>query len=158
MEYANHPGETQRSEQRRRNGAETPFGISSWCLGNEMDGPWQIGFKTADEYGGIAVEAARAMRMIDPDLELVACGELELRDDDLRRVGRDRAHPHLRSGRLHLAAHLLLRVADHDVRPLSRPAPVDMDQFIDAVVATATRCRARGRHPSTSTSPSTSGT
>jgi alpha-N-arabinofuranosidase len=45
-----------------------------WCLGNEMDGPWQIGHKSALEYGRVAADAARAMRMVDPDLELVACG------------------------------------------------------------------------------------
>jgi alpha-N-arabinofuranosidase len=45
-----------------------------WCLGNEMDGPWQIGHRSADDYGKLAAQTARAMRMIDPDLELVACG------------------------------------------------------------------------------------
>jgi alpha-N-arabinofuranosidase len=45
-----------------------------WCLGNEMDGPWQLGHKTAEEYGRLAAETARAMRQYDPALELVACG------------------------------------------------------------------------------------
>ena len=74
LEYANMPGGTTRSEQRIRNGSPAPHDIRMWCLGNEMDGPWQLGHKTADEYGRIAAETARAMRMLDPDLELVACG------------------------------------------------------------------------------------
>jgi len=74
LEYANHPGGTTLSELRRGHGAPTPYGIRMWCLGNEMDGPWQVGHKTAREYGRIAAETARAMRMVDPKLELVACG------------------------------------------------------------------------------------
>ncbi|WP_159501730.1 alpha-N-arabinofuranosidase [Microbacterium sp. 18062] len=74
LEYANHPGGTARSEQRRANGRDEPFGIRIWCLGNEMDGPWQIGHKTADEYGRLAAETARLMRFHDPSLELVAAG------------------------------------------------------------------------------------
>ncbi|WP_410627361.1 alpha-N-arabinofuranosidase [Amycolatopsis sp. cmx-8-4] len=74
LEYCNHPGGTELSERRRANGADRPFGFRLWCLGNEMDGPWQIGHKTADEYGRLAAETARVMRMIDPDVELVVAG------------------------------------------------------------------------------------
>ncbi|MET7486334.1 alpha-N-arabinofuranosidase [Streptomyces sp. NPDC005538] len=74
QEYANHPAGTALSEQRIAHGDKEPFGINLWCLGNEMDGPWQTGHKTAEEYGRVAAETARAMRQIDPDLELVACG------------------------------------------------------------------------------------
>ncbi len=74
LEYANLAGGTSRSEERIRNGSLAPHDVRMWCLGNEMDGPWQIGHKTADEYGRIAAESARAMRMLDRDLELVACG------------------------------------------------------------------------------------
>jgi alpha-L-arabinofuranosidase len=74
LEYANHPGGTELSERRRRNGRDQPFDITVWCLGNEMDGPWQIGHKTADEYGRIAAESARLMRFIDPRVELVVAG------------------------------------------------------------------------------------
>ena len=74
LEYANHPGGTALSELRASHGSREPYGIKIWCLGNEMDGPWQTGHKTAHEYGRLAAETARAMRMIEPDLELVACG------------------------------------------------------------------------------------
>ena len=74
VEYANHSGGTALSDQRIRNGAKEPFDIKLWCLGNEMDGPWQIGHKTAEEYGRLAQEAAKAMRFIDDSLELVVCG------------------------------------------------------------------------------------
>ena len=74
LEYCNHPEGTELSDLRRANGAKEPHDIKVWCLGNEMDGPWQIGHKTATEYGRVAAEAARAMRRLDPTLELVACG------------------------------------------------------------------------------------
>lgn len=74
LEYANIPSGTAWSDLRRQNGQEDPFRIKMWCLGNEMDGPWQIGHKTAREYARLAHQTARAMRMIDPDLELVVCG------------------------------------------------------------------------------------
>ncbi|MEU9201354.1 alpha-N-arabinofuranosidase [Streptomyces sp. NPDC048332] len=74
QEYANHPAGTALSERRISHGDKDPFGIKLWCLGNEMDGPWQTGHKTAEEYGRIAAETARAMRQVDPSVELVACG------------------------------------------------------------------------------------
>jgi alpha-N-arabinofuranosidase len=74
VEYANHPGGSAWSDLRRKNGAERPFGINLWCLGNEMDGTWQIGQKTAYEYGRLANETAKVMKWVDPSIELVACG------------------------------------------------------------------------------------
>lgn len=74
LEYCNIPGGTELSDLRRRHGYAAPHGIKTWCLGNEMDGPWQMGHKTADEYGRLACETGRLMKMIDPSIELVACG------------------------------------------------------------------------------------
>ena len=74
VEYANHPAGSKFSDMRIANGQKDPFGIKLWCLGNEMDGPWQIGHKTALEYGRTANEAAKLMKWVDPSIELVACG------------------------------------------------------------------------------------
>ena len=74
VEYANHPGGSYWSDLRIRNGAKDPLGIKLWCLGNEMDGPWQICHKDAVEYGKTACEAAKMMKWVDPTIELVACG------------------------------------------------------------------------------------
>ena len=74
VEYCNHPGGSYYSDLRKSHGFEKPHNIKIWCLGNEMDGPWQIGHKTADEYGRIACETAKVMKWIDPSIELVACG------------------------------------------------------------------------------------
>ena len=74
LEYCNLDQGTQLSELRKAHGYEAPHGIRLWCLGNEMDGDWQIGHKTAQEYGRLANETAKVMRDIDPNIELVVCG------------------------------------------------------------------------------------
>ena len=74
VEYANHKSGSKFSDLRIANGRKDPFGIKLWCLGNEMDGSWQMGQKTAFEYGRVANEAAKMMKWVDPSIELVACG------------------------------------------------------------------------------------
>jgi len=74
VEYCNVAKGTRWSELRRKNGIADPYKVTHWCLGNEMDGPWQIGHMTATEYGLKAADAARQMRYVDPALKLVACG------------------------------------------------------------------------------------
>lgn len=74
LEYCNHPSGTRYSDMRIAHGVKEPHKVKLWCLGNEMDGPWQIGHKTMDEYGRVAEETAKAMKLIDPAIELVACG------------------------------------------------------------------------------------
>jgi alpha-N-arabinofuranosidase len=74
VEYCNHPGGTYWSDLRAAHGFREPHNIRTWCLGNEMDGAWQIGHKTAEEYGRLACETAKVMKWVDPKIELVACG------------------------------------------------------------------------------------
>jgi len=74
VEYCNLEQGTQWSELRRKHGYREPYQVKHWCLGNEMDGPWQIGHMTATEYGMKAQDAARQMRAVDPSVELIACG------------------------------------------------------------------------------------
>lgn len=74
LEYCNFPGGTYWSDLRISNGYRNPHGIKVWNLGNEMDGSWQIGRKTSDEYGRLASETAKAMRLVDSSIELAVCG------------------------------------------------------------------------------------
>ena len=74
LEYCNGSMHTYWAGKRRENGHDAPYNVKLWCLGNEMDGPWQICAKTPTEYGRIACETAKLMKMLDPDIELVACG------------------------------------------------------------------------------------
>lgn len=74
VEYCNAPVGTKYADMRASNGHRDPYNVKYWCVGNEMDGPWQIGHLEADEYGKKAREAAKMMRMHDPSIELVLCG------------------------------------------------------------------------------------
>ncbi|MFR2168714.1 MAG: alpha-N-arabinofuranosidase [Coprococcus sp.] len=78
VEYCNSDTDTYYAQMRKANGFDKPFGIKLWCLGNEMDGPWQICSKTPYEYGRIACETAKLMKWTDPSIELVACGSAHI--------------------------------------------------------------------------------
>jgi alpha-N-arabinofuranosidase len=74
IEYCNFAKGTKWSDLRRSHGYEQPHKVKYWCLGNEMDGPWQMGRLTAREYGRKARDIAQQARIIDPDVQLIACG------------------------------------------------------------------------------------
>ena len=74
VEYVNGPTGSYWGDLRKKNGRADPFDVKLWCLGNEMDGPWQVGHKTAVEYGRLASETAKTLRAFDKSLELIVCG------------------------------------------------------------------------------------
>ncbi|MFV0360068.1 alpha-N-arabinofuranosidase [Tropicimonas sp.] len=74
VEYCNFPSGTYWSDLRRNHGVEKPYGVNMWCLGNEMDGPWQIGHKEAKEYGRLADETSKAVKAFGRDIETIVCG------------------------------------------------------------------------------------
>ena len=144
LEYANHTGGTYWSDRRIANGAADPFDVKLWCLGNEMDGPWQVGHKTAAEYGRLANETGKAMRLIDGDIELVACGSS---NSAMPTFGAWEAEvlEHCYDTVDYISLHAYYE--EHDEDPLTFLASaVNMDDFIESVVATADAVRARGRH------------
>ncbi|PZF60022.1 alpha-L-arabinofuranosidase [Curtobacterium sp. MCBD17_013] len=140
LEYTNVPGGTTRSEERKANGRERPFDVRMWCLGNEMDGPWQVGHRNAVDYGKLASRTAKAMRQIDPDIDLVACGSsgrgmptfgawerevLEQTYDDVD----------------YISCHAYYEEKDGDLVSFLSSG-IDMDQFIRSVVETADHVKA----------------
>ena len=74
VEYCNIEKGTKWSDLRRKHGIADPHKVKHWCLGNEMDGTWQIGHMSAAEYGEKAADAGRQMHYVDPSLKLIACG------------------------------------------------------------------------------------
>ncbi len=135
LEYTNHPGGTYWSDRRIANGAPDPFDIKLWCLGNEMDGPWQVGQKTAYEYGRLANETGKAMRLIDSGIELVACGSS---NSSMPTFGSWEATVLEQCYETvdYISLHSYYEELNGD--PLSFLASaVDMDNFIDAVIATS---------------------
>lgn len=75
VEYTNHEGGTYWSDLRRKNGHDKPYGVKTWYLGNEMDGPWQVGSWEKDPRGyGIRVnEISKAIKWVDGSIETAVC-------------------------------------------------------------------------------------
>jgi alpha-N-arabinofuranosidase len=135
LEYANTSVDTTRTRERAANGRPQPFGVTMWCLGNEMDGPWQLGHRNATDYGKLASRTAKGMRQLDPSIQLVACGSsgrsmptfgawerevLEQTFDDVDFI----------------SCHAYYQEFDGDAQEFLASA-VDMQKFIESVVATA---------------------
>jgi alpha-N-arabinofuranosidase len=74
VEYCNCPAGTRYADARVSNGSTEPYAVKLWCLGNEMDGGWQLGHVPADQYAIRAQQAAKMIRDVDKSIELVACG------------------------------------------------------------------------------------
>ncbi|HEY6746670.1 MAG TPA: alpha-N-arabinofuranosidase [Mycobacteriales bacterium] len=144
VEYANHPGGTYWSDLRRANGAPEPYGVKVWCLGNEMDGPWQIGHKSAAEYGRLARETAKAMRLVDPGIELVACGSSY---HAMPTFGTWEATVLAETYDVvdHVSMHAYYEESGQD-RDSFLGCAVDADRFLEDVIATIDHARAVGRH------------
>lgn len=143
LEYANIEGGSAWSDARRANGRQEPYGIAMWCLGNEMDGPWQLGHRSAEDYGKIASQTAKAMKQLDPSVQLVACGSsgagmptfgewervvLELSYNDVEFI----------------SCHAYYQPHAGDTGSFLASA-VDMDYFIESVIATADAVKAKLR-------------
>ena len=140
LEYANVPSGTTLAEERIRNGRSDPFGVRMWCLGNEMDGPWQLGQRSAEDYGKLAARTAKAMRQVDPDLELVACGSSGATMPtfgEWERVVLTHAYEDVDF----ISCHAYYEEKEGDLGSFLASA-TDMDHFIEAVVARADHVKA----------------
>ncbi len=135
LEYANIRGGTALSDRRVANGRAEPFGIRMWCLGNEMDGPWQLGHRSADDYGKIASQTAKGMRQLDPDIQLVVCGSSSAHMPtfgEWERVVLTHTYDDVDL----ISCHAYYEERGGDLGSFLASA-VDMDGFIETVVATA---------------------
>ncbi len=147
LEYCNHPGGTKYSDLRISHGQKEPYNIKTWCLGNEMDGPWQLGHKTADEYGMLAAETAKAMRIIDPSIELVACGSSN-RDMPTYAVWEDTVLSHTYDYVDYLSLHSYYGNRSGDSNDFLAKSD-DMDAFIKEIIATCDYVKAKKRSKKT---------
>ena len=143
VEYCNHPGGSAWSDLRRAHGWEKPHNVKLWCLGNEMDGPWQMEHKSADAYGTIAREAAKMMRWIDPTIELAACGSSG-RNMPTFGQWEDTVIEHTFDHAEYISLHTYLNNYKQDTASFLA-SPDLMDRFIDEVVALADAVAAKRR-------------
>jgi alpha-N-arabinofuranosidase len=147
VEYANHPSGSYWSDLRIKHGYEKPHAIKTWCLGNEMDGPWQIGHKTAIEYGRIAQESAKVMKWVDPTIELVACGSSGkgmATYPEWEATVMDHTYEHVE----YLSLHTYYGNHDNDT-PTFLARSIEMEDFIRSVTATCDYIKAKKRSKKT---------
>ncbi len=143
IEYCNHPSGTFYSDLRISHGYKEPHNIKLWCLGNEMDGEWQIGHKTAYEYGRIASETGRIMKIIDPSIELVLCGSS---NTSMKTFGQweetvlDLAYNEID----YISLHTYYGNRNNDAEDFLAKS-IDMDEFIKSVVAVCDHTKAKKR-------------
>lgn len=143
LEYCNHPGGSYYSDLRKEHGYKKPHNIKTWCLGNEMDGPWQLGHKTAEEYGRLANETAKVMKQLDPSIELIACGSS---NSKMPTFGKweatvlEHTYEHID----YLSMHIYYGNRENDLDNYLAQS-VDMDQYIKSVVATCDHIKAKKR-------------
>ncbi|WP_239613669.1 arabinosylfuranosidase ArfA [Cohnella mopanensis] len=147
VEYANHSSGSYWSDMRISHGYAKPHGIKTWCLGNEMDGPWQIGAKTAVEYGRIAAESAKVMKWVDPSIELVACGSSGkgmATYPEWEATVLDHTYDHVEF----LSLHTYYGNHDNDTATFLGRS-LEMEDFIRSVVATCDYIKAKKRSKKT---------
>lgn len=143
IEYANHPSGSYWSDLRIKHGYKDPHNIKTWCLGNEMDGPWQIGGKTAVEYGRLANESAKVMKWVDPSIELVACGSSAIgmpTFPEWEATVLDLAYDNVD----YISIHQYYGNRDNNTENFLAQS-VSMDSFINTVISTADYVQAKKR-------------
>ena len=139
-EYSNLRSGTAFSDMRVEHGAIEPHAVTMWCLGNEMDGPWQLGHRNADDYGKIAAQTARALKQFDPDLELVACGSSG-RSMPTFGTWERTVLEHCYDEVDYISCHAYYNLKQGDLTGFLA-SPVDMDRFIEEVGAAIDEVRA----------------
>ncbi len=143
VEYCNHPGGSYWSDLRRSHGQSSPHDFRVWCLGNEMDGPWQVGYKTPDEYGRLAAEVGKALKLFDPSLELVACGSSNTKMPSFPQWEAT-VLDHCYDTVDYISLHNYFKNLADDL-PTFLGESLDMDRFIRTIIGTADFVKAKKR-------------
>lgn len=147
LEYCNLDTDTYYSNLRKSHGIKEPYNVKVWCLGNEMDGPWQTGHKTAYEYGRLAAETAKAMKVMDPSIELVSCGSSNVEMPtfpEWEAVSLEESYDYVD----YISLHNYYGNAENDTEDYFAKTQ-DMETFIHTVTATCDYIKAKKRSKKT---------
>jgi alpha-N-arabinofuranosidase len=143
VEYCNVPGGTYWSDLRASHGFRKPYNVRYWCVGNEMDGPWQIGHLDAVDYGKKALEAAKMMKWHDPSIKTILCGSSNDRMEtypEWDRVALEIAWEHTD----YLSMHYYAGNRDGDT-PSYLASAVLFERFVDTLEGTLRYVKAKRR-------------
>ena len=143
VEYCNAPSGTYWADLRAAHGHPDPYDVKIWCVGNEMDGPWQIGHLDMHEYAKKALEAAKMMKWQDPSIQTILCGSSNNRmptypEWDL--VSLERCWEHVDYHSIHYYA------GNHDGDTTSYLAIAqELEDYVDTMAATLRYVKAKRR-------------
>jgi alpha-N-arabinofuranosidase len=142
VEYTNSDKKTYWAEQRRKNGRDKPWNVKYWALGNEIDGPWQLGHKNAEEYSKMALETAKAMRAVDSSIKLVASGSSNY-GANADWIGWNRTVLQtLRNQADYIAIHTYIANRENDVERYLGGWQLTVDRYIETTAALISEVRA----------------
>ena len=147
VEYCNSAADTAMTRLRKQNGRQEPWKVTYWGLGNEMDGPWQMGHRSAEDYGKFALEAAKLMKWTDPSVKLIAAGSSNF-GTGIDWIGWNRTVlDYLKRHADYLAIHMYVGNRDNDYYEFLSSS-VDLDRRIktvEGVIDAALSGEPRGR-------------
>jgi alpha-N-arabinofuranosidase len=133
VEYTNESRHTYWADQRRKNGHDAPWGVKYWGLGNEIDGPWQLGHKNAEDYAKFALEAAKAMRGADRSIKLIASGPSNYGADWV--LWNRTVLNALRDHADYISLHTYIGNQQNDVERFLGQSQVNLERYIDTTAA-----------------------
>jgi alpha-N-arabinofuranosidase len=132
VEYVNGTQDTEITRQRRKNGRDKPWKVKYWGLGNEMDGYWQMGHRSATDYSAFALEAAKLAKLTDPDVKLIAAGASNFRPGS-DWIGWNRTVlEYLKDYADYISLHMYVGNTANDYADFVA-SPIEMDQKIDTL-------------------------
>lgn len=143
LEYCNLPTGTYYSSMRETNGHREPYAIKKWCVGNEMDGIWQIGHKTAEDYGKLAAQTAYAMKALDDSIEIVVCGSSSTSMDtytDWERIVLENAYEHVN----YIALHQYYGGQEYGTKEFLAQS-LDLEQYIKTIIGICDTVKSKKR-------------
>ena len=142
VEYTNGDKATYWADQRRKNGRDKPWNVKYWALGNEIDGPWQLGHKNAEEYSKFALETAKAMRGVDGSIRLVASGSSNYGADWM---AWNRTVLQMLRGQIdYIAIHTYINNRDNDFERYLGGWQQTIDRYIETTAAQIAEVRSGG--------------
>lgn len=144
VEYCNEKRNTYWADQRRKNGHDEPFNVKYWGLGNEIDGPWQMGHKNAEDYSKFALEAAKAMRWSDSSIKLIASGSSNFGSDWIN--WNQTVLSYLKDHIDYISLHTYVNNHDNDFEKFLANGQ-NIDKYIDITAGLIKQAQARSRNP-----------
>ncbi len=143
VDYCNAPSGTYYADLRAKHGYPEPHNVKYWCVGNEMDGPWQMGHLDAARLRRQGARSRQADALdgpVDPDdpVRLLQRPDADLPGMGSRGAGRG-------VGAHGLPLHALLRRQPRQRHASFLASAVQFERFVDTLDGTLRYVKAKRR-------------